>query len=113
MLRGGHVSAPHWLARQGPADALADLEAFPYEPHYVDIDGLRMAYIDVGPADAPAVLLLHGEPTWSYLYRRMIPPLVDATCLASKREVLRTAGAWFGRGTEEPPPRFLCGRRSV
>ena len=41
----------------------------------------------------------------------LIPPLVDATCLASKREVLRTAGAWFGRGTEEPPPRFLPGGR--
>ncbi|MEM9566068.1 MAG: haloalkane dehalogenase [Actinomycetota bacterium] len=54
------------------------LDDFAYEPANVDIDGLRMAYVDEGPADAPPVLLLHGEPTWSYLYRRMIPILVEA-----------------------------------
>jgi haloalkane dehalogenase len=54
------------------------LDDFPYEPRYVDVDGLRMAYVDAGAADAPPVLLLHGEPTWGYLYRRMIPILVDA-----------------------------------
>ncbi len=61
-----------------PDDRFADLPDFPYEPKYVEVDGLRMAYVDVGPADGPTMLLLHGEPTWSYLYRRMIPPLVDA-----------------------------------
>jgi haloalkane dehalogenase len=54
------------------------LDDFPYDPRYVDVDGLRMAYVDAGAADAPPVLLLHGEPTWGYLYRRMIPILVDA-----------------------------------
>ena len=43
-----------------------------------DGEPLRMAYLDEGPADARPVLLLHGEPTWSYLYRKMIPPLLDA-----------------------------------
>ncbi|MEM9132279.1 MAG: haloalkane dehalogenase [Actinomycetota bacterium] len=60
-----------------PDDRFDDVADFAYPPRYVEIDGLRMAYIDEGPADAPPVLLLHGEPTWSYLYRRMIPILVD------------------------------------
>jgi haloalkane dehalogenase len=59
-------------------DAIAD---FPFAPHYVDIadaqDGskLRVHYIDEGPRDAPVVLMMHGEPTWSYLYRHMIGPV--------------------------------------
>lgn len=56
-------------------DALPD---YPFEPHYVDIDGLRMHYVDEGPHDGSVVLLLHGEPSWSYLYRHMIPPLAAA-----------------------------------
>ncbi len=61
-----------------PDERFAGITDFPYEPHYVDIDGLRMAFIDEGPAGAPTLLLLHGEPTWSYLYRRMIPGLLEA-----------------------------------
>jgi haloalkane dehalogenase len=61
-----------------PDERFAHLPDFPYEPEYVNIDGLRMAYIDEGPSDGRVVLLMHGEPTWSYLYRRMIPPLVAA-----------------------------------
>ncbi|HET7430748.1 MAG TPA: haloalkane dehalogenase [Nocardioides sp.] len=61
----------------------ADLPDFPWEPAYAEVpdgDGgtLRMAYVDAGPADAPVVLLLHGEPTWSFLYRHVIRELVDA-----------------------------------
>jgi pimeloyl-ACP methyl ester carboxylesterase len=55
-------------------DALPD---WPYEPRYVEIDGLRQAYVAEGPADGPVVLLLHGQPSWSYLYRKMIPVLAD------------------------------------
>jgi len=54
-----------------------DLSDWPYEPSYVELDGLRQAYVDEGPADADPVLLLHGQPSWSYLYRKMIPVLVD------------------------------------
>lgn len=61
-----------------PDERFGGLHDFPYEPQHVDVDGLRIAYVDVGDRDAPTLLLLHGEPTWSYLYRRMIPPLVDA-----------------------------------
>lgn len=60
----------------------ADLPDFPYEPQYRDWNGLRVAHIDVSPddapEDAPVALLMHGEPTWSYLYRKMIPPLLAA-----------------------------------
>ncbi len=55
-----------------------DLPGYDFAPHYVEIDGLRMHYVDEGPADADPLLLLHGEPSWSYLYRKMIPPLVAA-----------------------------------
>jgi haloalkane dehalogenase len=67
-----------------PDDRFADLADFAYPPNYVTVDGLRMAYLDVGPTSGPTILLLHGEPAWSYLYRRMIPPLVAAgfRCIA-------------------------------
>ncbi|MGI9134620.1 MAG: haloalkane dehalogenase, partial [Rhodoferax sp.] len=54
------------------------LPEFPYTAHYLEVGGLRIAYIDEGPRDAAPVLLLHGEPTWSYLYRKMIPGLLEA-----------------------------------
>jgi haloalkane dehalogenase len=66
-------------ALRTPDERFAGLTDWPYEPHYVEVgDGLRMAYVDEGPRDADPVLLLHGEPSWSYLYRKMIPPLVEA-----------------------------------
>jgi haloalkane dehalogenase len=67
-----------------PDERFADLPDFPYAPSYVHVSAgggastLRVAYLDEGPADAPPVLLLHGEPSWSFLYRHVIPPLVDA-----------------------------------
>ncbi|WP_072691326.1 haloalkane dehalogenase [Rhodococcus marinonascens] len=62
-----------------PDECFADLPGFPWSPHYAETsDGLRMAYVDEGPKDGPVVLLLHGEPSWSYLYRHMIPIFVDA-----------------------------------
>ncbi len=61
-----------------PEDRFAEIADFPWAPAYVDLDGVRMAYVDEGPRDAPVVLLLHGEPTWGYLYRHMIEPLTEA-----------------------------------
>ncbi len=55
-----------------------NLPGYEFEPHYVGIDSLRMHYVDEGPADAAPVLLLHGEPSWSYLYRKMIPLIASA-----------------------------------
>jgi haloalkane dehalogenase len=59
-----------------PDERFSNLPAFDFEPHYVEVDGLRIHYVDEGAG--PIVLLLHGEPTWSYLYRKMIPLLTDA-----------------------------------
>jgi haloalkane dehalogenase len=59
-----------------PDDRFAALPGFPYQPEYIEIEGLRMAYVEQGKGDP--VLMLHGEPTWGYLYRHMIPPLAQA-----------------------------------
>ena len=61
-----------------PESRFANLSDFPYVPHYTEVGGLRIAYIDEGPRTAPVVLLMHGEPSWSYLYRKMIPVLLQA-----------------------------------
>ena len=61
-----------------PDERFAGLPDFPYEARYVEIDGLRQAYVESGPAGGETVLLLHGQPSWSYLYRKMIPVLADA-----------------------------------
>ena len=66
-----------------PEDRFALLADYPFAANYLEVAGgelgaLRMHYVDEGPRDGPVVLMLHGEPTWSYLYRKMIPPLVDA-----------------------------------
>lgn len=62
-----------------PDDRFDRLDDFAWKPQYAALaDGVRMAYIDEGPRDAPVVLMLHGEPTWGYLYRHMIGPVVDA-----------------------------------
>lgn len=61
-----------------PDTCFAALPNWPYAPNYVELDGLRQAYIDEGPSSGPVVLLLHGQPSWSYLYRKMIPTLVQA-----------------------------------
>lgn len=61
-----------------PDDRFDNLPGFPFEPHYceirdIDLGSLRIHYVDEGPGHGPVVLCLHGEPTWSYLYRKMIP----------------------------------------
>jgi haloalkane dehalogenase len=66
-----------------PDDRFQDLPDYPFRPNYAEVPGphdhvLRLHYLDEGPRDAKPVLLLHGEPSWSYLYRKMIPPLVAA-----------------------------------
>ena len=61
-----------------PDERFANLPGYDFEPHYVEVDGLRMHYVDEGPADAAPVLLLHGEPSWCYLYRKMIPIITAA-----------------------------------
>jgi haloalkane dehalogenase len=88
-----------------PDDRFKDLSGYPFEAHYMDVtdpDGgsLRMHYLDEGPIDGKPVLLLHGEPMWSYLYRKMIPTLV-----AAGHRVIAPDQIGFGRSdkpTEKP-----------
>lgn len=62
-----------------PDSAFADLPDYPFAPHHAEVgDGLRMHYVDEGDRSAAPVLMLHGEPTWSYLYRHMIPVCAEA-----------------------------------
>ncbi len=64
--------------RRTPDDRFAALPGYDFVPHYVEVDGLRLHFIDEGPRDGAIVLCLHGEPSWSYLYRTMVPGLVAA-----------------------------------
>jgi len=61
-----------------PDERFANLEDYPFEPNYIEIQGLRVHYLDEGPRDAAPILLIHGEPTWSYLFRKMIPVFTAA-----------------------------------
>jgi len=61
-----------------PDERFQDLPDFPFAPHYLDFEGARLHYLDEGPRDGKVVLCLHGEPTWCFLYRRMVPVLVEA-----------------------------------
>jgi haloalkane dehalogenase len=69
-------------AHRTPEDRFDGLPDFPFEPRYREVDGLRLAHVDEG--DGPPVVFFHGEPTWSFLWRRVIPPVRDAghRCLA-------------------------------
>jgi haloalkane dehalogenase len=87
-----------------PDDRFADLPDFPWEPAYAEIpdgDGgtLRAAYVDAGPADGPVALLLHGEPSWSFLYRHVIPVLADAGIRAVAPDMVG-----FGRSDKPTRP---------
>ena len=61
-----------------PDNRFENLTDYPFEPNYMFIDGLRIHYLDEGPKDADPIILFHGEPAWSYLFRKMIPVLTDA-----------------------------------
>ena len=61
-----------------PDERFENLPGYNFAPNYIEIEpGLRMHYVDEGPKDGEVVLLLHGQPSWSYLYRKMIPSFVS------------------------------------
>ena len=61
-----------------PDERFHNLPGYSFAPHYVEVDGIRIHYVDEGPANAEPVLLMHGEPSWSYLYRKMLPIITAA-----------------------------------
>lgn len=80
-----------------PEENFIDLPGYPFVPHYREYRaGLRMHYLDEGPVTAPVALCLHGQPTWSYLYRKMVPAFVAA----GMRVV---APDFFGFGRSDKP----------
>jgi haloalkane dehalogenase len=83
-------------AYRTPDDRFAELPGYPFEPSYLEQEGLRMHYVQEGAGDP--VLLLHGGPTWSFLYRTMIPPLAAVTHIV--------APDYFGFGRSDKPTRI-------
>ena len=87
-----------------PDERFAELPGYPFAPHYADVvaeglDPVRMHYLDEGPRDGPVALLLHGQPTWSYLYRAIVPPLVAAGV-----RVIAPDNIGFGRSDKPARP---------
>jgi pimeloyl-ACP methyl ester carboxylesterase len=80
-----------------PDERFANLPGWPYAPRYLELGGLRLHYLDEGPRDAAVTALcLHGEPSWAYLYRKMIPPFVAAGLRV-------VAPDFFGFGRSDKP----------
>jgi haloalkane dehalogenase len=89
-----------------PDERFETLPGYDFEPRYVDVDGLRMHYLDRGSGDP--VVCFHGEPTWSYLYRKMAPPLLTAG-----RRVIAPDLAGFGRSDKPTDRRWYTYDRHV
>jgi haloalkane dehalogenase len=70
-----HILDPMDVFRT-PDERFAGLPGYDFEPNYAEVDGLRLHYVDEGNTGTP-IVCFHGEPTWSYLYRKMLPPLVE------------------------------------
>ncbi|MEX2247818.1 MAG: haloalkane dehalogenase [Dehalococcoidia bacterium] len=81
-----------------PDERFAGLPGWPFAPKYAEIGGLRMHYVDEGPAGAEPVLMVHGEPSWGYLYRKMIPIITAAGLRAVVPDL-------FGFGRSDKPVR--------
>jgi haloalkane dehalogenase len=72
---GEHICSATMDAFRTPDDRFVDLPGYDFEPHYAEVDGLRLHYVDEG--SGRPIVCFHGEPTWAYLYRKMVGPLVD------------------------------------
>jgi haloalkane dehalogenase len=81
-----------------PDSRFENLPDYDFQANYMTINGLRIHYVDEGPEEAPPILLMHGEPSWSYLYRKMIPPLM-------KNGFRVIAPDLIGFGKSDKPPR--------
>jgi haloalkane dehalogenase len=91
-----------------PDERFADLPGFRFAPRYVELEGLRLHYVDEGPREAPPIVCFHGEPTWAFLYRKMIGPLV-----AAGHRVISPDYAGFGRSDKPTDRRWYSYERHV
>lgn len=96
-----------------PDERFDNLPGYAFAPHYLDVPGggdgrLRIHYVDEGPKEAEPVLLLHGEPSWSYLYRKMIPIIVQAGFRAVAPDLVG-----FGRSDKPADRKDYTYRRHV
>jgi haloalkane dehalogenase len=80
-----------------PDERFENLPGYNFTPHYVEVDGLRVHYLDEGPSDGEPVLMMHGEPSWCYLYRKMIPIITAAGYRAIAPDLIG-----FGRSDKLP-----------
>lgn len=85
-----------------------DLPGYDFAPNYVDVDGLRMHYLDEGPRTGKPIVCFHGEPSWSYLYRKMVGPFV-----AAGHRVIVLDHAGFGRSDKPTDRRWYTYDRHV
>ena len=96
-------------ALRTPDERFADLPDFPFEPRYVELEGnLRMHYVDEGPKVGKPILMLHGEPSWCFLYRKMIPVFARAGFRAIAPDLIG-----FGRSDKPTDPRAYTYARHV
>jgi len=91
-----------------PDSYFAGLQDYPFAPNYVEVGALRMHYVDEGDRVAAPVLMLHGEPTWSYLYRHMIP-----VCAAAGHRVIAADLVGFGKSDKPTEQRAYSYQRHV
>src|ERR1700730_8292794 len=91
-----------------PEERFQGLPDYQFEPHYVEAEGLRLYYVDEGPRDGTPVVCFHGEPTWAFLYRKMLVPLV-----AGGYRVICPDYAGFGRSDKPTDRRWYTYERHV
>lgn len=91
-----------------PDDRFHNLPGYDFAPNYVDVDGLRMHYLDEGPRTGRPIVCFHGEPSWSYLYRKMVGPLAEAG-----HRVVVPDYAGFGRSDKPTDRRWYTYDRHV
>ena len=97
------------LALRTPEERFRDLPDYPFAPHYADVgDSLRVHYVDEGPPTGAPIVMLHGEPSWSYLYRKMIPLFAEAGYRALAPDLIG-----FGKSDKPTDPTVFTYARHV
>ena len=91
-----------------PDERFAGLPGFEFAPRFIELDGLRLHYLDEGPSEGTPIVCFHGEPTWAFLYRKMVGPLV-----AAGHRVICPDYAGFGRSDKPTDRRWYTYERHV